>query len=133
LITFLDSREKLFRGEKFSKECFPRSVYEHDVELSEELTHLTSRPFPCSGIRLSQLKADINELVKNGVLSPGDSNFTSPCVYMYVLKKTAGPGGQKGRLRFDYRKLNTYVKMKNFPLTLINMAYLVAFNIWHGG
>jgi len=115
LIDFLDNREKLFNGEEFTKECFPRSVYEHDVELTEPLTHLNFRPFLCRGIQLSQLKADINELCKNSFLSPGDSSFTSPC--FYVLKKSARPGGLKGHLCFDYRKLNTYVKIKNFPLT----------------
>jgi len=92
-IKFLDSRAELFSGEEFSSKHFPREKYEHDVELLDKsTTHLTSRPFPCSGIRLQQLKADIDDLVKNGVLSPGDSAFTSP-------KK---PEKEKPRLRAVY-------------------------------
>ncbi len=84
-ISFLEERAELFSGEEFSKKHFPRDVYEHDVELIEDIPQLSSRPFPVSGIRLSQLKDDINELCKNGVLSPGDSPYTSPM--FYVLKK----------------------------------------------
>jgi hypothetical protein len=87
----------LFSGEEFSKKHFPQDVYEHDVELIEDIPQLSSRPFPVSGIRLSQLKDDINELCKNGVLSPGDSPYTSPM--FYVLKKASdGKTAAKGRL-----------------------------------
>jgi len=71
----------LFSGEEFSKIHFPREVNEHDVELIEDIPQLSSRPFPVSGIRLSQLKDDIKELCANGVLSPGDS----PVYFTYVL------------------------------------------------
>ncbi len=54
----------MFSGEEFSKKHFPREVYEHDVELIEDIPQLSSRPFPVSGIRLSQLKDDIKELCK---------------------------------------------------------------------
>lgn len=116
LIEFLESRANLFSGEEFSAEHFPREIYEHDVELIDEsVSSLTSRPFPCSGIRLSQLKTDIDSLVRNGVLSPGDSAFTSPV--FYVLKKAGdGKTAAKGRLCFDYRKINGLIKNKNFPL-----------------
>jgi hypothetical protein len=50
--------------------------------LIEPVPHLSSRPFPVSSIRLSQLKEDINELVKNRVLSPGDFPYTSPMFYV---------------------------------------------------
>jgi hypothetical protein len=77
-ISFLEERSELFSGEEFSKKSFPSDIFMHDVELIEDIPQLSSRPFPVSGIRLQQLKADIKELVKNGVLSPGDSEFTSP-------------------------------------------------------
>ena len=76
---------------------------------------MSSRPFPVSGIRLNQLKTDINNLVKNGVLTPGDSPFTSPI--FYVMKKPGdGKTASKGRLCYDYRRINSYIKAKNFPL-----------------
>ena len=118
LVDFLLARESLFSGEEFSKETFPEHLYQHDVELSDPIKGLASRPFPVSGIRLTQLKADIAELVRTGVLSPGDSPFTSPV--FYVLKKPGeGKTASRGRLCFDYRKVNAHIKMKNFPLTNI--------------
>ncbi len=77
-IEFLEKRPELFSGEEFSQKCFPEEFYSHDVELIEEVPHMSARPFPVSGIRLQQLKADNGELVKNGILSPGDSPVTSP-------------------------------------------------------
>jgi hypothetical protein len=36
----------------------------------------------------------------------------------YVLKKTSdGKTAAKGRLCFDYRKINAMIKNKNFPLS----------------
>ncbi len=78
---------------------------------TEDIPQLSSRPFPVSGIRLSQLKDDIKELCANGVLSPGDSPYTSPM--FYVLKKASdGKTAAKGRLCFDYRKINAMIKTK---------------------
>ena len=116
-VQFLDKRSELFSGEEFSSKHFPKDKYMHDVELIDPNTHsMNSRPFPCSGIRLQQLKSDIDDLVKNGVLSPGDSSFTSPI--FYVLKKAGdGKTASKGRLCFDYRKINSLIKNKNFPLS----------------
>ena len=115
LIEFLEKRSSLFSGEEYSKDSFPESKFQHDVELTDDIKQLKCRPFPVSGIRLAQLRQDINNLVQNGILSLEDSDFCSPC--FYVLKKTAdGKQAAKGRLCFDYRKINQYVRMKNFPL-----------------
>ncbi|MFN9908429.1 MAG: reverse transcriptase domain-containing protein, partial [bacterium] len=47
----------------------------------------------------------------------GDSEFTSPV--FYVLKKASGTKtASKGRLCFDYRKLNSCIKSQHFPLIL---------------
>jgi hypothetical protein len=63
LVSFLNARASLFSGEEFSREHFPRELYEHNVELVQLVHSLSSRPFPVSGIRLQQLKADIDDLV----------------------------------------------------------------------
>ena len=66
-VQFLDKRSEHFSGEEFSSKHFPKDKYMHDVELIDPNTHsMNSRPFPCSGIRLQQLKSDIDDLVKNG-------------------------------------------------------------------
>ena len=119
----MDKRATLFSGEEFSTSHFPREISEHDVELIDNsVNNLFSKPFPCSGIRLQQLRADIDDLVKNGVLSPGDSPFTSPI--FYVTKKPGeGKTASKGRLCFDYRRINSLIKAKNFPLLTTKNFY----------
>jgi hypothetical protein len=78
LIAFLEEIPDLYSGPEFSKKVFPPEVFTHDVEFLSDLPGLHSKPFPVSGIRLTQLKENIAEMVANGVLVPGDSNFTSP-------------------------------------------------------
>jgi hypothetical protein len=111
----LEQNAELFSGEEFSDKTFPKEIYSHDVELTSDLSELKAKPFPCSGIRLAQLKGQINELVKQKVLLPGDSPYCSPC--FFVTKKPGqGKTASKGRLCYDYRKLNAHVKTKQFPL-----------------
>jgi hypothetical protein len=88
LLEFLEQNDELFSGEEFSSKHFPAEKYMHDVELIEPLKELKSKPFPCAGIRLQQLKETIDDLVKNKVLLPGDSEYTSPV--FYVTKKAGG-------------------------------------------
>ena len=115
LISFLEKIPDLYSGPEFSSKIFPEDIFLHDVELTTNLSGLHSRAFPVSGIRLTQLRENIDEMVKNKVLIPGDSPFTSPV--FFVLKKAAeGKTASTGRLCFDYRNLNTHVKMRNFPL-----------------
>jgi hypothetical protein len=54
--------------------------------------------------------------VKQKVLLPGDSEYVSPCFFV-TKKPGTGKTASKGRLCYDYRKLNSYVKPKQFPLT----------------
>ncbi len=56
LLDFLEQNPELFSGEEFSTKHFPSEIYEHDVELTQPLAELKAKPFPCSGIRLQQLK-----------------------------------------------------------------------------
>ncbi len=108
----------MYSGDEFSEKCFPPDVFLHDVELIDPTTPgLHAKPYPCTGIRLPQLKATISDLEKSGVLVKGDSEFTSPV--FYVLKKASGTKtASKGRLRYDYRKLNSCIKSQHFPLIL---------------
>ena len=117
-VEFLEKIPHLYSGEEFSKKHFPRSVFEHKIELMENSPpQLSQKPFPAHGIRLQQLKENIEDLVNCHVLSPGDSEYVSPC--FYVLKKPDGTKAAKGRLCFDYRRLNSMIKPLNFPLTSV--------------
>ena len=52
------------------------------------------------GIRLHQLKSMINDMVKNGVLEPGDSEFLSP-VFFVTKKASDDTSVRKARVVFD--------------------------------
>ena len=85
LTEFLKTVPDLYSGEEFSKEAFPG--YEHDIELIDKsISELRAKPYPAQGIRLHQLKSMINDMVKNCVLDPEDSEFLSPV--FFVTKKS---------------------------------------------
>ena len=114
LTEFLKTVPDLYSGEEFSKEAFPG--YEHDIELIDKsISELRAKPYPAQGIRLHQLKSMINDMVKNGVLEPGDSEFLSP-VFFVTKKASDDTTVRKARVVFDYRKINKITKSKNFPL-----------------
>ena len=116
ILNYLEKTPELFSGSEFSEKHFPSDVYMHDVELAVPLTQLKAKPFPCSGIRLAQLKDTIQDLLDTGILRPGDSEFTSP-VFFVTKKPGEGKTASKGRLCFDYRRINEVIKTKQFPLT----------------
>ena len=117
LLKCLHKIPHLYSGREYSEKAFPAEVFEHDVEFLENMpTEMNMRPFPVSGIRLQQLKETINDMVRDGILKPGDSPYVSPC--FYVLKKpTEGKTASKGRLCFDYRRLNSMIKPMHFPIS----------------
>jgi hypothetical protein len=97
-LEFLKTVPELYSGDEFSEKCFPPDVFLHDFELIDPTTPgLHAKPYPCTGIRLAQLKATISDLEKSGVLVKGDSEFTSPV--FYVLKRPLEP---KQPARGDY-------------------------------
>ncbi len=72
----ISKRRVTDHGEVFTNQREVKAMLElvkHETErieskFLEPLTHLSSRPFPVAGIRLQQLRDDIQELVKNGIL-----------------------------------------------------------------
>ena len=57
----------------------------------------------------------INDMVKNGVLEPGDSEFLSP-VFFVTKQASEDTTVRKARVVFVYRKINKITKSKKFPL-----------------
>ncbi|OBQ33074.1 MAG: hypothetical protein AN484_27465, partial [Aphanizomenon flos-aquae WA102] len=73
------------------------------------------------------MKDVINDLEKNKILVKGDSPFTSPV--FFVEKKSAdGQSSPKGRLCYDYRKINDVVESKQYPLSSYNNFFNNAAN-----
>ena len=113
LVNCLKRIPNLYAAGEFANTHVPPEVFTHDVELLDpNIKELKAKPFPVTGIRLAQLKADIDEMVKLGLLMPTDSEFLSPI--FYVLKKAgANKTAQRGRLCFNFRKLNSLIKPLN--------------------
>jgi hypothetical protein len=116
LISCLELLPDLYSGSEFSKKSFPPEIYCHDIDfVGDAPKEMSCKAFPVSDIRLQQLKETIYEMCKNGILKEGDSEIVSPC--FHVLKKPSeGKTASKGRLCFDYRRLNALIKPLNFPL-----------------
>ena len=114
IIDCLSRIPDLYTGHEFSDKTVPEDLYVHDVEFHDEQdTTLNARPYPVSGIRLDQLKLTIDEMVKNKILLPGDTDTVSP-VFFVTKKPSPGKTASLGRLVFDYRKLNDKVKPLHF-------------------
>jgi Reverse transcriptase (RNA-dependent DNA polymerase)/RNase H-like domain found in reverse transcriptase/Integrase zinc binding domain/Integrase core domain len=118
LIVTLKEIPNLYSGKEFSEIPFPGDIYKHDIEFTEDIKELYARPFPISGIRSEQLKETLEELCANGVLEPGDSPYVSP-VFFILKKQNRDATACEGRLVFDYRRLNSYIRPLNHPLTNI--------------
>ena len=69
LLKHLRTIPELYSGSVYGSKSFPPEIYTHDVEfLDEQKTkQLPARPFPCSGIRLEQLKFAIGKLEKEEI------------------------------------------------------------------
>ena len=119
----LDEIPDLYSGTEFSEKPFPENVYQHDIELLDNApTELTAKPYKLAGIRLDQLKATIQDMIDNKILEPGDSNYVTPV--FFVLKKAAeSKTSCKGRLCFDYRKLNAIIKPLHFPIRTTKLFF----------
>jgi hypothetical protein len=114
LLKVLRSVPELFSGSELPSKVFPN--YQHSVELiNNEITEFKSKPFPISGIRLQQLEDSLEKLIQAGILVRGDSEFTSPAFFV-TKKPSDGSDAITGRLCYDYRKLNSIIKIKCFQL-----------------
>jgi len=119
LLDFLKTVSNVFSGSEFSEIPFPREIMEHDVEFLDSNTkELPAKAFPATGVRLDQLKQEIENLVKQGVLIEGDSPFLSPTFFV-TKKPDPGSTASKARMVIDYRRLNALIKPLNFPITPI--------------
>jgi hypothetical protein len=128
IIEHLRKMPNLYSGNEFSEIPVPSTVYEHDVEFIDEKTCiLDAKPYKIAGIRSEQLKDCLLDMVENNILVSGDSSTVSP-VFFVSKKAGANETAEKGRLVFDYRKLNNQIKAKHFPLTSIKTFFDEAAN-----
>jgi hypothetical protein len=79
LLECLEKIPDLYSGAEFSTKTFTPELFQHDIEfVNEKVSELSLKPYPASGIRLAQLKEQINNLVKSGVLKEGEGELCYP-------------------------------------------------------
>jgi hypothetical protein len=123
LIDTLKEIPSLYSGKDFSEVPFPPEIYTHHIDFyQDDLKELHSKPYPISGIRAEQLKVTLDELCKNGFIERGDSSYVSP-VFFILKKQNRDATASKGRLVYDYRRLNSHIKPLNHPIKNIRYFF----------
>ena len=89
-------------------------VIEMDIIL-DSTEPITSKPYRLNGIRAQQLDKALEQLTEHGILSVGDSPYSSPA---FLIEKKASDKGDISTLRLtlDYRKLNHHSFKDHTPL-----------------
>jgi hypothetical protein len=92
----------------------------HDVEFKMELLPSTAsisrRSYRMPPNELAELKVQLNELLKKGLIHPSSSPWGCPAIF--VKKKD-----QSLRMCVDYRPLNIVTIKNKYPLPCINILF----------
>ena len=83
----------------------------HDVDVREAST-IKQHPYWVNPIKLEQIRKEDDYMLKNKIIEPSSSSWSSPCVLVPKSDET---------LRFctDFRKVNLLTKTDSFPLPRI--------------
>ena len=83
----------------------------HDVDV-EEASPIKQHPYLINPMKLEQIRKEVDYMLKNKIIEPSSSDWSSPCVL--------GPKSN-GTLRFctDFCKVNLLTKTNSFPLPRI--------------
>jgi hypothetical protein len=99
---------------------FPGLPLDHDVEFKIELLPSTApisrRPYRMPPNELAELKVQLNELLKKGLIRPSSSPWGYPAIF--VKKKD-----QSLRMCVDYRPLNAVTVKNKYPLPRIDILF----------
>ena len=90
-------------------------LLKHDIELTDE-TPFRYRPYKVSYTEREEIRRQVEEMIRNGVIQEADSPFASPVL---LVKKSDGTY----RLVCDWRKLNDRTKKTSYPLPLISDVF----------
>jgi hypothetical protein len=98
----------------------PRLPLDHDMEFKIELipsiTPISWGPYCMPPNELVELKTQLNELLKKGLIRPSSSLWGCPAIF--VKKKD-----QSLRMCVDYRPLNVIIIKNKYPLPRINILF----------
>jgi len=88
-------------------------ILPHRINLLPGITPFKQKPYRLSRVHFKVLKEEINKLIKNKLIEPSDSAWTSPVI---LVEKKNG----KYRLCIDYRKLNNCTIKDSYALPRID-------------
>jgi hypothetical protein len=94
----------------------PDQDVEFEIELLPGTAPISRRPYRMSPNELAELKVQLNELLKKGLICPSLSSWGCPT--MFVKKKD-----QSLRLCVDYRPLNAVIVKNKYPLPRIDTSF----------
>jgi hypothetical protein len=86
-----------------------------EIELIDQ-SPVRSQPYQCAPPKLKRMKRLVEDLVKEGVVSPSRSPYASPA---FLVPKSDG----RDRLVVDYRRLNKKVAFDSFPMPSLEHAF----------
>lgn len=89
-------------------------IYTHTITLKPGTTPFFSKQYRLPHAQKHEVKQQIDEMVKEGIVEPSKSEWSSPV--LLVPKKSDTTGAKKWRLVIDYRKLNNCIVDDKYPL-----------------
>jgi hypothetical protein len=94
----------------------PDQDVEFKIELLPSTTPISRRPYRMSSNELAELKVQLNELLKKGLICPSSSPWGCPAIF--VKKKD-----QSLWMCVDYRPLNAVTVKNKYPLPRIDILF----------
>ena len=94
----------------------PDRDVEFKIELIPGTAPISRRPYRMPPNELAELKTQLNELLKKGLIRPSSSPWG--CLAIFVKKKD-----QSLRMCVDYRPLNAVTIKNKYPLPRINILF----------
>jgi hypothetical protein len=94
----------------------PDRDVEFKIELLPDMTPISRRPYRMPQNELAELKVQLNELLKKGLIHPSSSPWGCPAIF--VKKKD-----QSLRMCVDYRPLNAVTVKNKYPLPRIDILF----------
>jgi hypothetical protein len=94
----------------------PNRDVEFKIELLPSMAPISRRPYRMPSNELAEPKAQLNELLKKGLICPSSSPWGCPAIF--VKKKD-----QPLRMCIDYRPLNAVTVKNKYPLPCIDILF----------
>jgi hypothetical protein len=94
----------------------PDREVEFKIELIPDIAPISQRPYRMPPNELAELKIQLNELLKKGLIRPSSSPWGCPAIF--VKKKD-----ESLRMRVDYRPLNAVTIKNKYPLPRIDILF----------